>query len=76
MVLSVVLTGGMAEHIPELRARLVGELDWLGAVLDKAANGKGRPILTAPGSRLPVLMLPTDEEQVLARHAYDALTDG
>ncbi len=70
----VVLTGGMAEHIPELRARLVNGLDWLGAVLNDAANRDGGPMLTAPESRLPVLMLPTDEERVLARHAYDALT--
>ncbi|MCQ0091707.1 acetate/propionate family kinase [Roseovarius sp. M141] len=69
----VVLTGGMAEYIPQLRARLVSALDWLGAVLDNDANGGGGPVLTTPGSRLPVLMLPTDEEQVLARHACDAL---
>ncbi len=69
----VVLTGGMAEYIPELRARLVGGLDWLGAVLNDAANKDGAPILTAPDSRLPVLTLPTDEEQVLARYACDAL---
>ncbi len=69
----VILTGGMAEYIPELRARLVGGLDWLGAILDSAANKDGGPVLTAPGSRLPVLMLPTDEERVLARHAYDVL---
>ncbi|MCA8867585.1 MAG: acetate/propionate family kinase [Rhodobacteraceae bacterium] len=70
---AVVLTGGMGEHIPPLRARLVGELAWLGAELDKTANSDGRTILTTPASRLPVLMLPTDEEQVLARNAFGML---
>ncbi len=70
---AVVLTGGMAEYIPELRARLVAELAWLGAELDSAANMTGGPLLTTGDSRLPVLMLPTDEEQVLARQAYAAL---
>ncbi|MCK8465535.1 acetate kinase [Aliiroseovarius sp. S1339] len=69
----VVLTGGMGEHIPTLRARLVRELAWLGAELDEVANGLGGPVLTTDQSRLPVLMLPTDEERVLARRAYEVL---
>ncbi len=69
----VVLTGGMGEHIPDLRARLVKELAWLGADLDRSANRNGEPYLTTSESRLPVLMLPTDEERVLARRAYDLL---
>ncbi len=70
---AVVLTGGMGEHIPALRARLVGELAWLGAELDAPANLGGGPRLTTADSRLQVLMLPTDEEQVLAQRACDLL---
>ncbi|MFP7671865.1 acetate/propionate family kinase [Marivita sp. S0852] len=70
---AVVLTGGMGEHIPELRARLIAELSWLGADLDVTANQAGGPLLTTSHSRLSVLMLATDEEQVLARSAYQAL---
>lgn len=66
---AVVLTGGMGEHIAPLRARLVGELAWLGAELDAGANDRGRTTITTERSRLPVLMLATDEEQVLARSA-------
>ncbi|WP_289041147.1 acetate kinase [uncultured Aliiroseovarius sp.] len=69
----VVLTGGMGEYIPALRARLVRELAWLGAELDEGANAEGGPVLTTGDSRLPVLMLPTDEERVLARQAYEVL---
>lgn len=72
---AVVLTGGMGEYIPALRERLVQELAWLGAELDPAANSAGGPYLTTGQSRLPVLMLPTDEERVLARRAYDLLAD-
>jgi acetate kinase len=72
---AVVLTGGMGEHIPALRAQLVRELAWLGADLDEAANANGGPYLTTPESRFPVLMLPTDEERVLARSAYEVLAD-
>lgn len=70
---AVVLTGGMGEHITGLRARLVGALNWLGAELDADANRKGGPVVTTRHSRLPVLMLPTDEEQVLALNAHELL---
>ena len=70
---AVVLTGGMGEHIPALRERLVQELAWLGAELDLSANSAGGPFLTTEQSRLPVMMLPTDEERVLARRAYNLL---
>lgn len=69
----VVLTGGMGEYIPALRKRLVEQLAWLGAELDEDANSKGAPFITTQKSRLPVLMLKTDEERVLARRAYDYL---
>ncbi|WP_108485117.1 acetate/propionate family kinase [Oceaniglobus ichthyenteri] len=70
----VVLTGGMGEHIPALRKRLIDTLAWMGATLDDTANAAGGPYLTTPDSRLPVLMLPTDEERVLARRAYGVLS--
>ncbi|MCF3593967.1 acetate kinase [Rhodobacteraceae bacterium LMO-12] len=71
----VILTGGMGEHIAPLRARLVQQLGWLGADLDDAANQLGGPYLTTKTSRLPVLALPTDEERVLARSAYELLAN-
>ncbi len=71
----VILTGGMGEHIAPLRARLVQQLGWLGADLDEAANQLGGPYLTTKTSRLPVLALPTDEERVLARSAYELLAN-
>ncbi len=70
---AVVLTGGMGKYIPALRARLVRELEWLGAELDPDANAAGGPVITTRQSRLPVLMLPTDEERVLARSAFGVL---
>ncbi|MFP7571379.1 acetate/propionate family kinase [Marivita sp. S2033] len=65
----VVLTAGMGEHIAALRARLINEIRWAGAELDVAANDTHGPRLTTEQSRLPVWMLRTDEEQVLAQSA-------
>ena len=69
----VVLTGGMGKYIPALRARLVEALGWLGAELDPEANDSGGPVITTADSKLPVMMLPTNEERVLARRAYGLL---
>lgn len=71
----VVLTGGMGEHIPALRARLMRALRWLEVEIDETANRLGGPVLTKATSRLPVLMLPTDEELVLARSASEQLME-
>ena len=69
----LVLTGGMGEHLPDLRARLVHAVEWQGARLDDAANADGGPVISTEDSAFPVLAWPTDEESVLARAAARAL---
>ncbi|AXI53690.1 acetate kinase [Sulfitobacter sp. JL08] len=73
---AIVLTGGMGKYIPALRARLVDALAWMGIALDRDANAAGGPVLTTQDSRFPVLMLPTDEELILARGAAGILDKG
>ena len=68
---AVILTGGVGENSHPVRARLVEQLASLGAVFDEARNeatiqGQGGPI-TANGSKLPVWIIPTDEELMIAR---------
>ena len=41
---------------------------WLGVELDEAANGRGEPRISAPGSRVAAYVVPTDEELMIARH--------
>jgi acetate kinase len=64
----LVFTAGIGEHSPEIRARVLRKLGWLGFVLDETANGHGGPCLTQPRSQRPAYMIPTDEELVIARH--------
>jgi acetate kinase len=63
-----VFTAGIGENAPVLRARIVGQLAWLGAVLDPAANAVGTPLISTEGSRVAVYVVPTDEELMIARH--------
>lgn len=69
----IVLTGGMGEHAPEIRKRICTGLDWLGVAFDEDSNRKGATRLSPEDARVPVLLIPTDEEMVLARHAEHLL---
>ena len=65
---ALVLTAGIGENSPEIRARICATADWLGIQLDEAANRAGGPRISAAGSRVAVLVIPTDEERMIAEH--------
>ncbi len=64
----LVFTAGIGERAAPVRAR-IGELSrWLGIEIDESANREHRAVISAPGSRVTVCVIPTDEEIVIARH--------
>jgi acetate kinase len=69
----LVFTAAIGERSAEIRARVSRRAAWLGVELDEAANGKGGPCISRPGSRVAVYAIPTDEEQMIARHALAVL---
>jgi acetate kinase len=67
---AIVFTGGIGENSPEIRARICQGLEWAGVQIDADRNRqtKGRPAeIGAEGSKLPVWVIPTDEELLIAR---------
>jgi acetate kinase len=70
---ALVFTGGIGENAAEIRARISSRLGWLGAELDPEANGAGGPLISAPGSRIRLYVIPTDEELMIARHTLAVL---
>ena len=67
---ALVFTAGIGENRDELRAAICANLDQLGIELDPAKNKATRAteaIISTPGSRVQVLVLPTNEELVVAR---------
>jgi acetate kinase len=68
---AVVLTAGISENSPEMRARICARAAWLGLRLDEAANAAGGPRISAPGSRPSAWVIPTDEERMIAEHTLD-----
>lgn len=63
-----VFTAGVGENAPEIRARIAGRLGWLGAEIDPEANAAGALRISTPASRVALLVVPTDEELMIARH--------
>jgi acetate kinase len=68
-----VFTAGIGENSPIIRARIAEKLAWLGAVFDPAANADGRPLVSRSESRLALLVVPTDEELMIAQHTLALL---
>ncbi|MET0540709.1 MAG: acetate/propionate family kinase [Variovorax sp.] len=70
---AIVFTAGIGEHQPAVRAAICGHLEWLGARLDPAANARHAARIDAPDSRIALLVMATDEEQVIAEEACEIL---
>ncbi len=69
----LVFTAGIGEHAPEIRAGVCARLGWLGAALDEEANARGAMRISRPKSRIEILVIPTDEEAMIARHTLEAI---
>jgi acetate kinase len=65
---ALVFTAGIGEHAPSIRERVCRDAAWLGVELDPAANQAGEPRISAAGSKVPVWVIPTNEEVMIARH--------
>jgi len=63
---AVVFTAGVGEHSPVVRERVLAGLDHLGVILDRDANNSGATIVSAPTSRVQLLVVHTDEEREIA----------
>ena len=72
---AIVLTGGIGENSSEVRERIVSRLSALGVKLDKAANKvRGElKVISAKGSKIPVVVMPTNEELMIARDTVRVL---
>ena len=69
-----VFTAGIGENSISLRARIADKLGWLGGALDPVANAAGATLISSPGSRVALYVIPTDEELMIARHTLALLT--
>ena len=63
---ALVFTAGIGERSPEIRAQVCARLALLGIALDAEANAAGQTFIDADSSIPSVLVIPTDEERMIA----------
>ncbi|QBJ22980.1 acetate/propionate family kinase [Haematobacter massiliensis] len=66
---ALIFTAGIGEHQPGIRSRVATRLAWLGTELDPKANEAGLRCISTATSRVKLLVIPTDEESIIAREA-------
>ncbi len=73
---AVVFTGGIGAHQPEIRRRICADMAWCGLTLDDAKNRATVGVegtISAPGAAVRVLVIPADEERMIAREVAATL---
>ena len=75
---ALVLTAGTGENAREVRKNIIDKLNCLGIYLDRDKNSKiasyldvKEGLISSADSKVPVYVIPTDEEVVIARDAYN-----
>jgi len=72
----IVFVGGVGEHIPQVRARTLADMQWCGIEIDASANQRAQGDemqISGTGSRVDIRVLPVDEAAILVSEARQAL---
>jgi acetate kinase len=69
----MVFTAGIGERSPQVRSEVGRRLAWLGMDVDPDANEADAALISTPGSRIKVRVMPTDEEAMIARQTMEVL---
>ena len=72
---AIIMTGGIGENSTEVRERILKRLGALGIKLDRAANKvRGeQKVISTKDSKIPVVVIPTNEEIMIARDTVRVL---
>jgi acetate kinase len=66
---AIVFTAGVGENAAAVRKAICQRCSWLGLELDETANRDNKERISAPDSRVAALVIKTDENLMIARHA-------
>jgi acetate kinase len=69
----IVFTGGIGQNDAATRREVIAGCAWLGAQLDDASNKGMEGRIDSSSSQIPIWVIPTDEERVIARHTASIL---
>jgi acetate kinase len=73
---ALVFTAGIGENSPGVRAAVCERLRWMGVAIDDYANSRRALEISGDDSILPVFVLPTNEEKMIALHTLAVLAAG
>jgi acetate kinase len=64
---TLVFAGGIGENAPTVRARICDGLGFLGIEIEEKRNAANAGVISATARRVKVRVIPTDEEQMIAK---------
>lgn len=70
---AIVFSGGIGENDAATRTEVIDGCRWMGALLDPDFNTKGEGRISADISSIPVWVIRTDEERLIARNTMRVL---
>ena len=71
---TVVFTGGIGENAVSIRQKVCADQDWLGLAIDAERNQAGAEEISAERSKVRVLVIATNEEEMIRRHSEALLS--
>ena len=66
---ALIFTAGIGENSAAVRAAVCDGMGWLGIGIDATRNAENAPVVSKDGAKVRVMVLPTNEELVIARAA-------
>jgi acetate kinase len=73
---AIAFAGGIGENSATVRGKVCSALRHMGVILNGEANERNEPLISAENSPVAVYIVPTDEEAVVSKQAYECLTSG
>jgi len=70
---TLVFTGGIGENAPAIRELICGEMEFMNINLDGRLNLESAPVISSENSSVTVRVIKTNEELMIARHAYNLI---
>ena len=65
---AVVFTAGIGENSNWVRSEIINQMTWFGMAIDEVKNvARAKGIISTEDSKVKVLVIPTDEELMIAR---------
>ncbi|MET4141708.1 acetate/propionate family kinase [Pedobacter sp. UYP1] len=71
---TLIFSGGIGEHSPEIRERICKGLQFLGIEIDRTKNIKNETFISMGANKASVWVIKTNEELMIARSVYKLLS--